>query len=233
LRDKRNEKHEIFTEIRRLAAVRLLADLTPNLARYSTEFIRTGGSARRKNHNSSVAASLCERLLINMNGERRPASEWVQCAWRSLAARSANGPVDRIHRFFRTDIRERKATMLKTFTAALVAATMITAPAFAAGTTATTSATPSATVTQPAKAGVNAKAQVNTPAPAAATTSANTNLKAKATVRKSKSLKKFRHHAGKHVKHVRHVGNGKIIKHARIGGKISAKPMHSPAKVRS
>jgi hypothetical protein len=114
--------------------------------------------------------------------------------------------------------------MLKTFAAALLAATMITAPVLAAGTTATPAA-----VTSPAKAGINAKASATTTAPVVATQPAKADVK-KATVKKGKSLKKAHRHIAKHVKNVRHVRTTKASKHAKISHKISAKPMLAPAK---
>jgi hypothetical protein len=112
--------------------------------------------------------------------------------------------------------------MLKTFAAALLAATMITAPVLAAGTT----ATPSAAVISPAKTGIKASATTN--APVVATQPAKADVK-KATVKKGKSLKKARRHIAKHVKNVRHVRTTKASKHAKISHKILAKPVLAPA----
>jgi hypothetical protein len=122
-----------------------------------------------------------------------------------------------INRFERTAILERKTTMLRKFAGALLAATLLTAPAFAEGMSknstpaATTPAAPAAVATQPVKA--DAKADV----------------KASATVKtiKAKHARKhFRSHIAKHSKGVKSVKADKSlksVKHVKTSKQIHVK----------
>jgi hypothetical protein len=130
--------------------------------------------------------------------------------------------------------------MLKTFSAALIAASMLTAPVFAAGTTATTNTTV-APMTAPApapKAAINAKAGIDNKAGLNAKAAVDTKatVAPKATVKSGKKLHKkhlkmTRHHASKAVQHVRHV---KVIKHKKMSNKVAVKlPSAKKSTVRS
>ena len=92
--------------------------------------------------------------------------------------------------------------MLKKFAAVLIAASMLTGPAFAQGTATPASKAP-ATATAPA-----AKA------PVASTVT-------------TKVIKKNK--KAKHVKHVRHVKHVKKVRHHQASKTVVAKPMTAPA----
>lgn len=92
--------------------------------------------------------------------------------------------------------------MLRKFAAVLIAASMLTAPAFAQGT-----ATPAS------------KAPVTAPAPAAKAPAAST-----VTTKVIKKNKK-----AKHVKHVRHVKHVKKVRHHHASKTVAAKPTTAPA----
>jgi hypothetical protein len=101
--------------------------------------------------------------------------------------------------------------MLRKFAAVLIAASMLTAPAFAQGT-ATPAAKAPATAPAPA-------AKAVTTAPAAAAPAAST-----ITTKVIKKNKK-----AKHVKHVRHVKHAKKVRHHHVSKTVIAKPMTAPA----
>jgi hypothetical protein len=128
--------------------------------------------------------------------------------------------------------------MLKTFSAALVAASMIAAPVFAASPAPTANKTAAPmTASVPAKTAIDNKAGLT--AKAAADTkavNATTGVKTKATVKSGKKLHKkhikmTRRHGSKAVKHVRHAS--KSIKH-KSGHKVALKmPSAKKSTVRS
>jgi hypothetical protein len=98
---------------------------------------------------------------------------------------------------------KRKKTMFKTFAAVLVAASVLTAPAFAQGTA---------------------------PAPATQMTKAHVTKDSAAKVVKAKKHAVKKHaHVSKHVKHVRHARNGRHhVKHVSV-----KKPVHAAQTVGS
>jgi hypothetical protein len=99
--------------------------------------------------------------------------------------------------------------MLRKFAAVLIAASMLTAPAFAQGTATPASKAP-ATATAPA-----AKA------PAASTV----------TTKVIKKNKKAKH--VKHVRHVKHVKHVKKVRHHPMSKTVVAKPLTAPAAIPS
>jgi hypothetical protein len=135
-----------------------------------------------------------------------------------------------INRFERTAMLERRTTMLRKFAGALLAATLLTAPAFAGDVsksstpaTATTPAAPAAVATQPlkgdAKASTKTDVKVNTKA----------DVKASATVKTIKgkhARKHFRSHIAKHSKGVKSVKADKSlksVKHVKTSKRFHAK----------
>ena len=94
--------------------------------------------------------------------------------------------------------------MLKTFASVLIAASMLTAPAFAQGT-----ATPAS------------KAPATATAPAAKAPVAST-----VTTKVIKKNKKAKH--VKHVRHVKHVKHMKKVRHHHASKTVVAKPMTAP-----
>jgi flagellar biosynthesis protein FliP len=109
-------------------------------------------------------------------------------------------------------------TMLKTISAALLATSLIAAPAFAAGTKNTT--TPTAQTTQ-SKADAGAKADLKT--------SATTNTKSKAL----NANAKMRKHHKKHISHLRYHKQHKVAAlKTKTHAKIQAKaPVKTSARV--
>jgi hypothetical protein len=106
----------------------------------------------------------------------------------------------------RRERHRRKKTMLKTFTAALIAASMLTAPAFAQGT----APAPTAPATQMTKA------------PAAKVVKAN-----KDTVKKHAHVRKH----VRHVRHARHHGRHQVKQvTAKPAPAVSAKPVQKPVE---
>ena len=104
--------------------------------------------------------------------------------------------------------------MLRKFAAVLIAASMLTAPAFAQGTATAPAAKAPATALAPA-----AKSATTAPvaAPAASTVT-------------TKVIKK--HKKAKNVRHVRHVKHAKKVRHHYAVKTVSAKPMTAPAATR-
>jgi hypothetical protein len=114
-------------------------------------------------------------------------------------------------------ILKQEMTMLKTISAALLATSLIAAPAFAAGTKSTT-----APITQTqTKADAGAKSDLKT--------SATTNTKSKAL---NANAKMGKHHR-KHISHLRYHKQHKVAAlKSKIHGKIQAKaPVKTGAKV--
>jgi hypothetical protein len=164
--------------------------------------------------------------FIYLNAVARPASGRVQRTPTKLAVMIGNGSIKTTSLVrTRTAKSERKMTMLNKFAGALLAATLLTAPAFAEGMSKNTA---------PAAAAQSGKAELKTEfkAPAKA------NVKAVSTVKTLKgkhARKHHRMHIAKHGKSVKVVKATKVVKvkhlkvskrnHIRTGTQASSKAL--------
>src|SRR5690349_18310501 len=124
-----------------------------------------------------------DQLVMHMNEVRLSTSGGIQCAGPSLLSminEAGDGPGPEIP-------IEQETTMLKTISAALLATSLIAAPAFAAGSGKATATTPAAQSTQTTQAKSDLKAD------------AKTDNKTKAM---NSNAKMTKHHR-KHVSHLR------------------------------
>jgi hypothetical protein len=152
---------------------------------------------------------------MEMNGNCRFTSGGIQCAGNRL-----HSMIEQPGHSGQLKILKQEMTMLKTISAALLATSLIAAPALAAGT--------KSTATAPAQ---------TTESKADATTGAKTDLKTgAATTTKSKPLNANAKMGKRHKKHISHLRHHKQHKVAalktRSHAKIQAKaPVKSSAKV--
>src|SRR4051794_30962911 len=134
-----------------------------------------------------AANGWAQRAFMCLNGSHWPPSGWVQRAWAIVAATSAMGRIDTP---VRRDGPERMTTMFRKIAVALIATSMLVAPALAAKTSKNTPAPMVTTAAAP-------KAETKGPA----------TVKAAVPVKVVKKHRVIRHrvYAAKHRHHVRHV----------------------------
>ena len=150
---------------------------------------------------------------MEMNGVWHLTSGGIQCAGNRLLSM-----IEQPGHSGLLKILEQEMTMLKTISAALLATSLIAAPAFAAGTKSTTAPTAQTQT----KADAGAKSDVKT--------SATTDTKSKAL---NANAKIGKHHKKKHISHLRYHKQHKVAAlKTKTHAKIQAKaPVKTSAKV--